>query len=992
MPLLGQNSGFYAQPSARQLSDEDGLPSMEVYHLYQDRKGYLWIGTADGICRYDGITFKKYTSENLTGRALTGTIEDSKGRIWCHNFTGQIVYVEAEKLQVENNWGNNISFGFPIIFIDRDSKLWAGSNKGLFQFEENNQKWIKVAAPTGSDATDIPLDIRRFDNEKYWYVNANSNVLWSADMLQWHRMKFLDEHGKPLLDSTLLHYPLLTVIGNRAVVFGRNRRSVFTLQDGVFRRNLSLEKELSSSISMTGSSECLGKYFCLSTYSGFYLLDTNYALVQKQPYFPDKAISKVITDKEGNWWVATLGSGIFTFPSLTVRQMLPQENIGHRTMKVVKGPGESVLAAMQNGLIYQINIQTTALEFQYKVPITKNVAAVYYWKEADRIVTGSDNILQFKPGLHNAEVFLNESCVKSLSMGPSGNLLYVSCFKAAIVENKSPKLENQGVQKSGKSPRFERLLRNNRCRTALFDSSSQTIWVAYQDGILYYQGGESKALYTATGQHLFATALAMHTDTLWVGTVSNGLFAFVQNKEVAHFTRKNLLHTEAITSLAVEPGIVWVGTYEGLQKINLSTKTGTLFNKTDGLPSNEINDILIADNKVWMATGKGIAVMPVNEDGKNRFKPRVYLSKLYINDVEQTMVPLLELPYSANNLAFQLSGISFRSREIFSFKYRLKGLDTAWQIAAATNNLARFISVPPGNYTFEALTVNEDGVESAQAESIFIQIEKPFWQTWWFYGLAGLSLTGLLAVFYQKRIKTIEHQNKEALAKAALKSEKEQVEQQLKISTLTAIKAQMNPHFIFNALNAIQNFFITDDKETANEYLGKFADLMRRILDMSNKELIELQEELEALKLYLELEQLRFGNTFRYFIHTDLSDATETILLPTMLIQPYVENAIKHGLLHKKQDRKLDIAFLQQGTKLKIKIEDNGVGRVRAASINQERRKYTSFSTKANQKRLDLLNNELGGELSVEVIDKYDGQNQPTGTIVWLNIPISTNN
>lgn len=981
-----------AQPSARLLTDEDGLPSMEVYHLYQDSKGYVWIGTADGICRYDGITFQKYTAENLTGRALTGITEDLQGRIWCHNFTGQILSVHQGRLQVANDWTQHISFGFPFIFIDRTNTLWAGSDKGMFQYNRSASAWEKKIFLAGEDSLNLPLDIRMDSKGWYWYINVHSQVFRSRDMTNWSKVLVCDSAGAELKTDEYLTYPFLTVLGNKAMLFGRNYKSVFTLEGNVFKKNPRLEKQLGKTVVFTGANECLGKYFCLNTYSGFFLLDTHYQLVKAHPYLHDKAISRVLTDREGNWWVATLGSGISIIPSLDILQLTPDENIGHRTMKIVRGPEGTVLAAMQNGLIYQMDAHTTQVTFKYQVPITKNVAAVHYWKDADRILTGSDNILQFKPGESNPEILLREGCIKSLSAGPGGSLVFVSCFKAALLSKKDQYLPEWKLAKPEKGQQAQRLLRTNRCRTTVYDAKKNRLWVAYQDQVMWYTTQDSGILYTKEGKPLFANALAVHSDTLWVGSVSDGLYAFLGNKEIAHYTRSNLLHTDAITSLAVQPGVVWVGTYEGVLKLNLASQNSDLFNKSDGLPSNEINDLLLYDEKVWMATGKGIAVMPSSTKAQNPFRPVIYLSKLFVNEVEQVIEPNFSLPYHANNLMFQLSGLSYRSRGTFTFKYRLMGLDTAWQVAQATDNLARFISLPPGKYTFEALTMNEDGLESLKKEQLSFEIQKPFWQTWWFYTLSGLSLIGMVSVFFQNRIKTIEQQNIEALAKAALKSEKEQVEQQLKISTLTAIKAQMNPHFIFNALNAIQNFFITDDKETANEYLGKFADLMRRILDMSNKELIELQEELEALKLYLELEQLRFGNTFNYTIHTQLTDSPETLRLPTMLVQPYVENAIKHGLLHKKTDRQLELSFIQEGSRLKVKIEDNGVGRIRAASINMERKKYTSFSTKANQKRLDLLNNELGGSLNVEIIDKYDMHNQPAGTVVWLNIPVTTNN
>jgi ligand-binding sensor domain-containing protein len=989
--LKAQSLNPTANPSSRLLSDEDGLPSMEVYNLYQDSKGYLWIGTADGVCRYDGIRFTKYVSENLTGRALTGMIEDKQGRIWCHNFTGQVLYVEGDSLNVVANWTQNISFGFPIVFIDRKNTLWAGSNKGLFQYHRESSQWKKAPSPTGKNDLDVPLDLRMDSKGNYWYINFLSEVYRSRDMKTWKKMTFLDEQGNEVEDEKLMSNPIISSLGDRAMVFSRNTKSIFVMDNGVFRRNSKLEEALKNSAVFTGANDCLGRYFCLSTYSGIYLFDSTYQLLHSYPYFQDKSISEVITDREGNWWVATLGSGILFFPSLDALQLLPQENIGHRCMKVVGGPDETLLSAMQNGLIYQIDPESGQTLFRYQVPINKNESAVHYWKEENRIVTGSDYVLTFRPGKNKSEMLLQAGCIKSIVAGPSGSLLYVSCFKAALLGGKMPDPKwDLVINTPGERP--ERLFRKNRCRVALYDSLSEKIWVAYQDGVYCYTSDGYEEVKTASGQSLFASAIAIQKDTLWVGTVSNGLFAFVGQQQILNFNAQNLLNTDAITSIALEPGKVWVGSYAGLTHIDLLSRQTSTFDKANGLPSNEINDLYLKGNRLWLATGKGLASIPTNFQAQNKYRPSVYLSGLIVNDqvFDPSKSPKLE--YEQNNLIFELSGISFRSWGTFRYKYRMQGLDTGWQYSNASDRLARFLSLSPGEYVFEAHAINEDGVESAELVHFPFEILRPFWMQWWFLSFCGLSTLGLVAFYFQNRIKQLQIKNRLALEQAALKNEKEQIEQKLKISTLTAIKAQMNPHFIFNALNAIQNFFITDDKSRANEYLGKFSDLMRRILDMSNKELIDLQEELEALKLYLELEQVRFGQSFSYHLHTELECEADEIMLPTMLVQPYIENALKHGLLHKKQDRKLEIAFYQKGDFLRVKIDDNGVGRARSAQINQDRKKYTSFSTQANQQRLDLLNSELGGNLSVEVIDKVDLQNQSIGTTVWLNIPVKTNN
>ena len=200
----------------------------------------------------------------------------------------------------------------------------------------------------------------------------------------------------------------------------------------------------------------------------------------------------------------------------------------------------------------------------------------------------------------------------------------------------------------------------------------------------------------------------------------------------------------------------------------------------------------------------------------------------------------------------------------------------------------------------------------------------------------------------------------------------------------------MNPHFMFNALNSIQEFILTNEKRQANMYMGKFADLMRMTLDMSNKKEIDLDDEIKILELYLQLEALRFEENFSYKISVGKNVNTTDIKLPSMLIQPYVENAVKHGLLHKQGEKKLAVDFsIDDVSCLSCTITDNGIGRKRSGEINEMRQsRYTSFATGATQKRLELLNYERNAAIAVVYNDLQDGNGNMVGTSVTIKIPV----
>ena len=210
-------------------------------------------------------------------------------------------------------------------------------------------------------------------------------------------------------------------------------------------------------------------------------------------------------------------------------------------------------------------------------------------------------------------------------------------------------------------------------------------------------------------------------------------------------------------------------------------------------------------------------------------------------------------------------------------------------------------------------------------------------------------------------------------------------------SKLKAIKSQMNPHFFYNALNTLQSFILSNEKRLAIDYLSKFSNLTRTILEMTEKDFISISEEVKTLQLYLDIEKGRFDEDFSYEIQVGKNIDQESIKIPTMLLQPYVENAVKHGLLHKQGDKKVVISFEKQNNELSIKIDDNGIGRQKSSELNQIKNKnHQSFATEALQNRIDLLNEYNHKNISLKIIDKHNLQNQPTGTLVEIIIPIHT--
>ena len=372
-----------------------------------------------------------------------------------------------------------------------------------------------------------------------------------------------------------------------------------------------------------------------------------------------------------------------------------------------------------------------------------------------------------------------------------------------------------------------------------------------------------------------------------------------------------------------------------------------------------------------------MTVFEKNTETINHTAPLIYIIEVTVNEQPIELKNKYQLEYDENNIKIDFVGIAFRSAKKFQYKYRLLGLSEEWIFIESATNFVRFTSLPSGKYTFELKAINEDGIESETIARISIQIATPFWLQWWFFIIILLAIIGATSGIFIYRIR---NERKRSL-----------ILQELRGSQLTALKAQMNPHFIFNALNSIQEFILLNEKRLANSYLGKFADLMRLMLDMSNKDWVSLEEELRALQLYLELEALRFEESFSYDMQIINEMDLEEITIPPMIIQPHVENAIKHGLLHKKENRKmwLRIKLLETDSLLYCEVEDNGVGRQKSAQLQLHHSKnHESFATGATQRRLELLNYTRSKNINVDIIDLESSEKKPLGTKVIMNIPV----
>jgi hypothetical protein len=435
----------------------------------------------------------------------------------------------------------------------------------------------------------------------------------------------------------------------------------------------------------------------------------------------------------------------------------------------------------------------------------------------------------------------------------------------------------------------------------------------------------------------------------------------------------------------------------------------------------------------------------------NSFMPPVVITQFKLFDKPlpgKHETSLIELEYDQNFFSLGFAALSYRSPEKNQYAYQLKGVDKDW-VYSGNRHSANYTDIEPGSYSFKVKASNNDGVWNQKGTSIRILIHPPWWRTFWAYSFYFLCfLAGVFAVDRYQRQRLIQREREKArereleqareiekanqvlaLQKQELAQQKEELEStlehlkatqvqlvaqekatlenELKLERLAkqqertayqnrmtelemqALRAQMNPHFIFNCLNSINRFILKNQSEAASDYLTKFSRLIRLILLNSQSQSVPLENELEALRLYLEMEILRFEGRFQFQINPDPALEVEDLEVPPLIIQPYVENAIWHGLMHKEGQGHLSIDLYRQNGTLYCQITDDGVGRKKASQLkSKSASKSKSLGMQITAHRLALINSLSEKETTVEILDLVDPAGEPCGTKVVLRIPV----
>lgn len=999
-----------------------GLSQNTVQCIMQDSRGFMWIGTWDGLNRFDGYKFQIFRPDysspdgNLSCESINALVEDNNGNIWVGTDKGLNVYMfkaDTFKTYYFSFYNNNSlpSDSIGSLAFDKTGNLWIGTNKGLCSFNILTERFTRFAysyKKTNSIPSDQITALLVDDQNRLWIGTPEGAAV-------------MDIHTKKINRLTINACEKIT---NVITSFAEAPNAIW-----------------------------------IGTGCGVHLLDKQTLLdynatCSVSGKLPDEltsqSVSRLLNDNRGRLWIATPDNGVYIYNSkncslqhifsdFDTRYGLSNNSL----LSLAVSAGGEIWLGTWHGL----NVYS---DYSYKLPHFRVAGSEFdysnnlIWsfqslKNGNLLVGTHGGLVEFDVSTKKFSIFseheLGKTPVRALNILPNGDI-WVGTFMQGLYL-----LDQQGhIKKQFNADNPDEIAGNIIWK--IFADTKNNIWIAAYGGLTrmnlstyVYPGYESKGnISSSLVHHVFVDG----SGIVWISTFNglNRLDPKTGRIYVFHHDRGNpasISNDRILSSFEDSKGILWIGTFGGgLCRYDRQQGVFKRFSRSEGFPDNVIYDI-IEDRQgfLWLTSNAGVirfnprdfsnVKYDVNDgvqshefnlgaacvtsdgmiaiggmNGFNYFNPKDIRVNRQIPKIVITEFNVFGKPYGqyieqgdtinlgpkSNFFSVSFSALDYTNPSKNKYSYILKNYDKDWTQADASRRTAEYTDVKPGTYDFMVKGSNSDGVWNEKGISFVIIVKPPFYKTWFFRILLIIVTLTITWLFIRGRVRKVRQQNE--VETKVLKIEKEMFDLEQK-----ALRLQMNPHFIFNSLNSIQSYIISNDSENAINYLAKFSQLMRLILSTSREAYIPLSQEISLLKHYLDLENMRFNNRFIYEIRVESGMDTEYMGIPPMIIQPYIENAIIHGFMNKKSGEcRLLLHLWEEEDYILCVIEDNGIGREKAMEIKQKSGLIQkSQGIIITKERLDILNKQLKNKISVEITDLKDEEGNALGTRVRLVIP-----
>ncbi|MEO5643781.1 MAG: two-component regulator propeller domain-containing protein [Bacteroidia bacterium] len=962
----------------RNYSVDDGLPFVQVYTIFQDSKGYLWSGGYGGLSRFDGKEFTNFSPRSgLPNYWVTSITEDSRGELWVGTIKGISRYSDG-KFETFT-----VADGLPDAYVNcllRDERdvLWIGTQKGVCRYDGEKFSNFGKDDP-GSKAI------------LCFYQEPNTARIWmgTADgVYSYENNQF-----------TFFDLPQGISSAVTAISKDKQGRILAGTEDGLLRNEnghfnmIFTPQGIQMPVVSAMLSDRDGMVWIGAT-NGLFSFDGNtFTFYNVSPDVNGSTIKCLYIDFESSIWLGT-HRGLFRFRGNGFASYGPNDGLtSNFIFGITKDREGNIWACSQNKgvFIFNAELDTRFRAIDKSKGLTSDITYsaitlpngdVYIGTEdgLNKISNGKITTYQRKDGLYSDSV----NCF----MLDRGGRLWMAGGKGLTV------MEN------GKFTKYEIPFYPGEKFDiwTLHEDRTGKIWVGtYPEGLFSFD--PVKKTFTNERVRLklspedYFQVCEDKDGRLYFGTLGG---VFIYDPNVAGISMDSLTEADGLSSELIYCMIMddkaeqlWIGTNQGLSRFNVLAyrKEKKKFIMTygeeegfTGVESNSNGNYLDENGEIWFGTVNGLIRYSPENFRSNPAYAKTSITGMHLFYSDTLLTPGQELEYSENSLTFEYVGICLTNPFKVRYRYKLDGWETEYS-PPTSERLARYSNLPPGKYTFDVISCNNEGLWTPEPATFSFVINTPFWKRSWFWLLlTGVSIFILsAAIVYRirqiKRKERIESESRVAMARNELK----------------ALRAQMNPHFVFNSLNSIQHFILTNKSVDAGKYLNKFARLMRVILNNSEKSLITIREELEYLQLYLDLEEMRFEGKFTTQVNIGADLDIDYLEIPAMLLQPYVENAILHGLTPKQGGGKLEISMHLKSNTIICSITDNGIGREKAREMRQlsNRKDHKSLGMKITHDRLELINRLNGSQLSLTITDLYHDDGTAAGTRVDIFIPVS---
>jgi len=931
--MLISGAGIFGQNPAFFKIGEEEFANSEIYTLlFNEREDALYVGTNNGLYVSKQNSFIQLkTPESQIGNSIFSLKENEDGTVFCSNLNGQLFQVKGDSISLfhqakTENGTYNIGYFFienKSIFIYTANEQYVLNQKGEIT-NKIKGKYVKSASQVSNGAIYLTFD------------NSNTVFRYQAGVLDSLEVDF----------ANVLAFSIFFEMDNRTFSMC-NGGNLNSSKPAIVQNYTPKNKE---QLFLYDADELLG----LDQKKGVHFLKYhNDTLSEGQHFFDDTFMSSFCKKRSGMLFFGTFGEGVYVVPNRSIISSTYEELFLGSTIL-----NDTLIVSTRTGKVYKYykDLQLVGIQ-DFNIDKIFNVYGDFSFDEIP------------EKGLMYVTKYEIHYALKDVYQ--INDTLLLEAHSNGVDIRSSNQIKSLGnLDFRRKSPKRFSVFLGKRCYSVAWSPKDSLIYYGTGLGVFMKEWSSKKTKVLLFNEKtFFGNDLEFNNDTLSCGTEKHGLLFYKNGKLLFQISKKDGLKSNAIKKHKVLGNKVFILSKNGMQIYDLDDKYFIEPNIKEGIFNSKITNFEISNNTLWLLEKHRLFNVNLNTVYDEEKIAQLYIDSITINKKEIAYNRQSSFKYTQNEISIFFDYRNIETKSETSINYTLEGFYKEWKRIGVDQNQITFEYLPVGKYTFKMKAVYRN--QETETFEYFFEIVAPFWQQWWFYILLAVVFTSLVLLIFFRRLK-----------RQKVKSE---LLNEINTSRLTAIQSQMNPHFIFNALNSIQALVLRGDVDNSYAYINKFSSLVRKTLSYSEKDFIDFESELELIEVYLVLEKLRFEDNFSYTIRRPLD---EEFMIPPMLIQPFIENTLVHGLLHKEGGKTLDILF-ELKEALICTITDNGIGRVAAYEINKRQNsQHESFAIKAIQNRLDILSKRYQNPIGFVYEDLYTENGDSLGTKVVITIPI----